>query len=327
MPSLLYTVDNLVDEVRKQLDEANADSVSTEGDILPSLNRAQLYAFDILARKYPEPILQHAPLTLIGGQAEYDVPEDIFEDRVLKLEIEIPTGTAGRSTYRECQRISYRELSLYEGPTTDSVPLFYCLIGRKIKFVNTPSGAYSARMWSLRNPEKLVLPQGRITIVNEGSNYVMVDATGTTLTTVTDDLGSYVNLVDGQTGEIRGSYQIQILADTNKITFRSSPTRTTVLNRTISGVLADAEVQQDDYLSPIDGICVPYYGQPTTNFLVQFAVAEISRKLGGESDKEETVLAKFEKQVERTWVGRETAMRVKKKSQSWSTPYRRWKWQ
>ena len=37
MPRLLYTVDNLVSEVRQQVDELNRDSVSTEDDILPTL--------------------------------------------------------------------------------------------------------------------------------------------------------------------------------------------------------------------------------------------------------------------------------------------------
>jgi len=324
MPSILYTVDDIVSEVRAQIDEANVDSVSTATDILPTMNRAQLYAFDILARKYPEPILQHTTLTLVSGVAEYTIPEDIFEDRVLRIEIEIP-GASGRSTYREVQRISYRELYLYESSSTDSVPLFYCLIGRKLRFVGTPSGTYNARMWSLRNPERLTLSQGRVTLINSGSNYVIVDSTGDSITTETDQLGSYVNVIDGQTGEIKGSLQVQI-ATNNKITFRTTPTRSIVLNRDILGDLSDVSINQDDYLAPIEGTCVPYYGQPVTNFLVQYTVAELVRKLGGESDKEEAVLQKFEKQVERAWSGRETALRVKRKSQSWSTPYRRWEW-
>lgn len=325
MPSILYTVQNLVDEVRSQVDEANVDSVSTEGDILPSLNRGQLFAFDILARKYPEPILQYSTLELVGGTHEYNIPEDIFEDRVLKLEIQIPSGN-GSPTFREVQRISYRDISTYESSSQTDVPLYYCIIGRRIRFVSAPSGTYDARMWSLRNPERLVLPQGRITNVNSAGNYLLVDVTGDSITTESDQLGSYVNLIDGQTGEIKGSMQVQVSAD-NKITFRSSPLRTIVLNREISGDLSDISVAVDDYLAPIDGTCVPYFGQPTTNFLVQFATAEITRKLGGSADMEEKVLDKFEKQVERTWTGRETTLRVRKKSQQWGLPYRRWEFE
>lgn len=324
MPRLLYTVQNLVDEVRAQLDEANRDSVSTEEDILPSLNRAQDYAFDILARRYPEPLLRPAALTLVGGTADYDIPEDVFEDRVLKLDIEIPNG-AGRNTYREVQQISYRDLATYESSSLSASPYYFAVFGRTIRFVPTPSGAYSARLWSLRNPEKLMIPQGRITRVNTGSNYVIVDTAGSSLTTESDQLGSYVNIIDGQTGEVKGSFQIATLSD-NRLTFRTVPTRATVLNRTILGSIASLEIAEDDYVSPVDGTCVPYYGRPISNFLVQFSVAEITRSLGGSADMEERVLEKFEKQVERTWAGRETTLRIRKRSQSWGVPARRSWW-
>jgi hypothetical protein len=178
-------------------------------------------------------------------------------------------------------------------------------------------------MWYLRNPEKLVLPQGRITIVNSASNYVIVDSAGSSLTTESDQFGSYVNIVDGQTGEIKGTAQIQIITE-NKITFRTVPTRTTVLNRSVSAGLSPISINQDDYLSPIEGTCVPYYGRPVGNFLIQFAVSEIVRKLGGSSDQEEKVLDKFEKQIERTWAGRETQLRIKKRSSVWGMPTKRW---
>lgn len=323
MSRILYTVQNLVDEVRAQLDEENQDSVSTESDILPSLNRAQDYAFDVYARKYPEPILAYQTLTLVGGQAEYDIPETVFEDRVSRMEILIPSGSGTGSSTREVQRVSYRDISNYESSSKTNVPYYYAIYGRKIRFVPIPSGTYNARMWYLRNPERLVIPQGRITILNNASNYVIVDAAGESLTTESDQLGSYVNLVDGQTGEIKGTLQIQTLAD-NKVTFRTSPTRSTVLNRTVGGSLTDVGALQDDYLSPIDGICVPYYGRPTSNFLIQYAVSEITRKLGGPADQEEKVLEKFEKQVERTWTGREITLRIKKRSQNWGVPTRRW---
>lgn len=326
MPSVLYTVDNIVNEIRGQVDELNVDSVSTTADILPSLNRGQNYAFDILARRYPEPILQHTSLVLSANVAEYDVPEDVFEDRVLKIEIAIPGGS-GQSAYREVTRISYRDVSLFESPNSTNIPQYYCIVGRKIRFVGAPSALYNARVWSLRNPEKLVLQQGRITVVNTVGNYVIVDEAGPNLTTESDQLGSYVNLVDGQTGEIKGSLQIQVLTS-NKVTFRTSPARASVLNRDIDSSLLDADmapiVNVDDYLSPIDGTCVPYYGQPLTNFMIQYTVAEITRKLGGTADSEEQVLQKFEKQVERTWAGREISLRIKKKSRKWGVPYRRW---
>lgn len=319
MSRLLYTVSNLVSEVRSLLDELNVDSVDTEQDILPSLNRAQDFAFDILARKYPEPILKYVATTLVANQAEYDIPDGVFEDRIQKIEI-----TIGENQ-QIVDRISYRDISAYEGPGTTPIPLFYCIIGRKIRFVGTPSGTYAARIWYLRDPEQLVLPQGRILTINTtGINYVNVDEVGSSLTTDSTDLGSYVNWIDGGTGEVRSTLQIGTIVD-EKISFRTVPTRATVLNRTIDAAAPAAGIQ-DDYLSPIQGTCVPYYGRPTCNFLIQFTVAELSRKLGNETQTQEQILDKFEKQVERTWVGRERQMRVQRRNRNWGTirSWRRW---
>jgi hypothetical protein len=307
------------------LDESNSDAVDNTRDILPALNRGKDFAFDILARNYPEPLLQPTPFTLVGNQAEYDIPEDIFEDRVLKLEIAI-TNANGRPVYEPVERISYRDISQYESSTTTNIPYYYCLYGRTIKFVPTPTGTYQARMWSLKPAERLVQPQGRITRVNEAGNYIIVDSVGDSITTEADQLGSYVNIIDGQTGEIRGTLQVQINAD-NKLTFRTTPTRSEVLNRDINTSLADIEVEEDDYICSIAGSCVPYFGTPTSNFLVQYAVAELTRKLGGNADMEERVLEKFEQQVRRTWVKRENSMRVAKKSGKWPQPLRRWNWE
>jgi hypothetical protein len=308
-----------VDETISLLDEQNQDSVNTVTDILPALNRASQFAFDILARVYPEPLLRYQTLVLESGINEYDIPEDIFEDRVLKIEASLPQGLG--ATYTEIKRISYRDISNYETVGNVSIPQYYCIIGRKIRFVGTPDGSYSCRLWAVRNPEKLMLPQGRVTLINSPSNYLIIDETGSSLTTESDKLGSYVNLIDGQTGEIKSTMQIQQLTD-NRVTFRTVPTRATVLNRTIEADLDLVEVAQDDYLSPIDGTCVPYFGSPTNNFLIQFAVAEITRKLGGPADTEENILKKFEQQVERTWAGREISLRVKKKSDHWGSQNR-----
>lgn len=324
MPRINYTVENLVEEVRQQLDELNRDSVSTEADILPTLNRASDFASDILTRKYPEPLLKYTTLDLQAGVSEYDIPEDVFEDRILKLETTVPVGT-GRANYIEIQRISYRDITNYESAAISSFPLYYCIIGRKIRIVPQPSGSYDARMWMIRNPEKLVMPQGRVTLINSTQNYIIVDQADGDLTTQSDQLASYVNVVDGQTGEIKGTLQIQSIVD-NKITFRTVPARSSVFNRQINTSLQDITIQEDDYICAIDGICVPYFGRPTSNFLIQYAVAEITRKLGGAAETEEAILKKFEQQVERTWAGRQQELRVKKKSNVWGTNTRRYWW-
>lgn len=321
---LMYTVESLVDEIRQQLDEDNTDSIDTNADILPALNRAQKYAFDILARKYPEPLLRYTTLTLTANVAEYPIPEDVFEDRIQKLEVAMPSGSL--SQYSEVERRSYRDITSLESTTNAASPRFYVIFGRTIRLIPAPSGAYNIRMWSLRNPEKLVLPQGRITVVNTTDNYVTVDSAGDSLTTETDQLGSYVNFIDGQTGEIKGSAQIRILSG-GRITFRTSPLRSTVLGRTISSSLTSLGLEVDDYIAPIQGTCVPYFSEPVSNFLIEYSVAALKGKLEGDSNSLQSLLESLEKQVERTWVGREQQLRVKRKSNSWNRSlrlFRRW---
>jgi hypothetical protein len=317
MSRILYTTQNLVDEVRSLLDEQNADSVDTTLDILPSLNRAQDFAFDVYARVYPEPILQPVDFPITGGVADYAIPEDVFEDRILKIEFQV------NGSYRECQRISYRDISNYESASVTNMPAYYCIFGRTIRFISTPSGTYNARLWQLRNPEQLVLPQGRITKINTTSNYVILDEAGSDLTTESDQLGSYVNWIDGQTGEIRATLQIASLNE-DKVQFRPVPARSSVLNRTVTGSIPTT-AGEDDYLCSIAGICVPYYGRPTGNFMIGYSVAELSElKLGGPEGAADKLVTKFEQQVERSWVGRERQMRIQKRSQNWGVPSRRW---
>src|SRR4029077_16819670 len=150
-------------------------------------------------------------------------------------------------------------------------------------------------------------------------------AVGSDLTTESDQLQSYANIINGQIGEIRCTLQIQSIQQ-NKIIFRTVPLRSTVLTRTISTSIPDT-VTPDDYICVVTGICVPYFGTPTGNFLIEYAVAEIVRKLGGNAAQEEQILQKFETQIERTWVRREQTLRVKKRSQNWGVPVRRWEWE
>jgi hypothetical protein len=137
-----------------------------------------------------------------------------------------------------------------------------------------------------------------------------------------------VNVVDGQTGVVKKTLQISNITE-GKITFRSSPLRSSVLGRTISGSFTADEIGLDDYLSYVGGICVPYYGKPTVNFLIQFAVGQLrgQRLGGGNASEEQVLLDTFEKQVERTWVGREHQMRIQKRSSQWGIPARRWFWE
>lgn len=322
MARRLGTVDDLITQVRGKIDEDNIESVSDEF-ILDALNRGQDDGMNILARHFEEPLLTHQPLDLVNGQQEYDIPEEAFEDRLEKVEINI------RGTFVEVQRIDYHDISYFETRTKADVPYYYALVGRKMRLVPDVSGTYDARIWYLRAPEELVKQQGRITVISSSpDNYVVVDQAGDNLDTATDALESYVNVIDGQTGIVKGTLQISNI-EGDRVKFKSTPTRATVFNRTvdsdINNLSSGLTVELDDYICSAQGTCVPQFARPMSNFLVQFADAEARMKLGGPADMSLRILEKFEKErVERAWVGRQQHRRVKKRSKHWDLPHRRW---
>lgn len=320
------TVTDLISELRSQTDESNEIAIDDDRDILPALNRAQQYTWNILARRYPDPIVTYTTITFVSGQQEYDLPEDCFEDRVEKIEIvtNVPAGY-----YVECRRVAYSQLTVYETNASDPQPWYYAVVGRKIRFVPAPQASnadHYARIWYIRDPQKLVKDQGRITLVNTAGNYIRVDTLGSLLTTSVDDLNSYVNLINGQTGEVKATLQIQNIDD-NKLTFKTTPTRSSVFNRTVSGglsTLTDVTIEQDDYVCTVHGTCVAYFGDATTNFILSMAGFEMQKKLGTAGGLEKDLVEKFEKQIERQWTHRENTARVLKRNSLWQMPYRRW---
>lgn len=325
MAGIVKTTDDLISDVRSMLDEENRDSVDTAEDILPALNRAQDFAANILARQYDAPLLAKQTITTSNNQREYDIPDDAFEQRLEKIEVEV------NDLFYPITRIDFRQTSLYETQGATSIPYYYSVIGNKFRIFPTSNGQFRLRLWYLKDPRPLVTQQGRITRVNETDQYVLVDNVGDDLTTEQDQLNSYVNLVDGQSGLVKGTFQIKTITD-NRITFKTSPTRTTVLNQTVStdlGGLTNDEgvsisVEPDDYVCVASGVCIPLLKKPFSNFMIQYAVAEIRRKLGGPADLEERILKKFEQQVERQWVGQEQSTRVTKRNDKWDLPIRRY---
>lgn len=309
MPRRQYTVADLVAEVRSCIDESNTDSVDDNEDILPALNRGLDYAAGTLATQYPDPFLRYWELDLLSGVQEYDMPEDCFEDRIMRIEM------SDSGTFYPVERISILDLGRTETASSSPFPDFYAVVGRKIRFNRKPSGTFNARVWYMRQPEQLVLPQGRIVTIDLPSNVLLVDEVGSSLVEETDQLNSYVNVVDAQTGLIKCSLQIQSILD-NQLTFRTSPTRSTVLNRDISGDMdLFPEIGLDDVICNVRGTAVPELSQPLSNFLIQFAVSDINiSKFGADAAAEEVRLQKFEKPVSTVWANRETTRRVQRRS-------------
>ena len=318
----------MVQEVRSMLDEDNRQSVTDDEDILPALNRAQGFAANILARHYDSPLIKHVSITPQSGVSEYNIPEESFEQRLNKVEIQV------NQSFYELTRIDYSDVSFYETPSQVAIPDYYAIVENRFRIVPQANLRNQIRLWYVKEPMKMVKNQGRINQVNTTDNYVILDAAGSSLTTEADQLDSYVNVIDAQTGRRKATFQVKSI-NGNRINFKTSPARTTVLNTSIDTSISSlllnndtttesVSIEQDDYLCLIHGSCVPFFKTPFTNYLVQYAVAEIRRKLGGPADLEQRVLDKLEEQVERSWVGREQDMRVKRVNQNWYFPIRRY---
>ena len=308
----MFTVDELITQVRDQIQETN---ISTVGDdtILSVLNRGNSYAWNIYAKHYPEPLVVREAVTLNSDGATFNIPDDAFEQRLQKVELE-----QGSIAY-ELERMNYRRTTAYRNSVVGSRPAFYTIRGRIVELLPSPavSGGFTFQCYYVRRPDQLRKQQGRIsafTPAGASDANIVVDAVGSDLST-SDPYLKYVNFVNGLTGEVRGSAEIKSISG-SQITFKQTPTRATVLGRTISGdIPADLEV--DDYITDINGSCVIFLQQPTTNFLIQYAVSEIRRSLGYDTGVEKTALKDFEKQVKSTWAGREASLRVKHTNRVW----------
>ena len=246
-------VDDIINEVRSLIDEYNVNQVDDLVDILPSLNRAQEKGVKIISRVYPDPILQYIELTNVSTR-EFVLPEEIWEDKVVRMEWIIGGGNV---VPKECQRVTLRTLAQFETglPNIDR-PECHAIYGRKVRFNGAPNGRSTLRIWYVKAIDALVKSYARITQYTEGDDTLYFQLSGTSwndaLGATTDgDWGSYFNLVDGQTGEIKGSFQAASSSIVDSIQIRSAPDRTKVLDYPIATSLLGLSIGADDYMRSI----------------------------------------------------------------------------
>lgn len=302
----------VVDEVRSLVDEENVSAVS-DAEIVASLNRAQDRVATIMAKHYNPPLLTEAYVTLDAGTIDYVIPEDALEQRLVKVDWTTGAG------FQRLDEISIRDLARYQPPLASAggAPYYYCIIGDTYRILPGNGAGGQLRIFYLADPAPLVLEQGRITLTNTAGNYLIVDELGDGVSTDADELESYVNVVDKNTGRIKGTLQVQSISD-RKVTFRATPTRATVQDRTVLGVLP-ATVEQDDYLCGVAGTCVPFMKKPASNYILQYAAADVAvTKLGADPGILMAQTVKMEEDVTRSWSGRPNTARVRSRSNSWN---------
>lgn len=327
-------VDDMVAEVRSLLDEHNQLSVTDTGDIIPALNRGQNYAANILSRHYTPPLLKHVLIPTVSGQKEYELPNDAFEQKIEF--IEVFTASTG---YYPLEKKPFRTLSYLENVTQSvSIPTYWATVGQKFRLYPMSNGQYPLRVWYQQDPLKLELSQGRINVVASDGTYLIVDGIGSDLTVASDQLKSYFHVVNGNTGVVKGTFQAKSIFG-NRVNISSSPTRSTVMGFTIDSNLNNLSVNTpdasgereftvtiapDDYICIINGTCVPFFKKPFVNFITEYAVQELKRKLGEMGDQfEKMVLDKLEKEVELSWVGQLQTIPVVRNDRNWSPMTRR----
>lgn len=309
-------VDEILTEVRNQLDEQNTEDISN-ADILAAVNRGQRKATNIITRKYDALFLaSDASTTTVGGTQEYDIPTKAFGRKIEKVEV-----LEGDIAW-EVRRISMHDSTKYVSSAQVTRPYYYALKKNKIKLFPKPQGNLTIQIWYSEKPEDLVESQGRIVSYSDNASAadtITVDALGSDITHDTSDgFNAWVNIIDYNTGEVKATLQVANINPTTKvITFKyTGLARTTVLGKTIATTLP-TDISEDDYVCVIRGTCIPEVPGAYTDYIIQYAVVELRRRHGEDTAAEFAQLKELEEEIQKMWVGRESSHRVRKSSAQW----------
>jgi hypothetical protein len=307
-------VGSLITQVRYQLDELNEASVSDEQDIIPALSRGHDYACSLLARFYEAPLIVPKNITT-DGAIEYPIPLDAFEGRVEHVELQMQ-----QDYYRHLTSVDFRQSTYLEGIASGAYPTHWAVIGPNIRILPRPASGLTIRVWYSKDPGQLVKEQGRIRQTPAtDQTYLILDEVGTDISEDTLSYSSFFNVIDGNNGKLKCTLQVAYV-ENSRIYIKTNPTYTEVEGKTVSTSLNDLGISAGDYVCSYVGTCVPVLKKPLSNFLIQYAVSEITRSLGGDAPTEEAVLRKFEEQVKKTWSGRNKSLRVQRQNSFWATP-------
>ncbi|MCP3700834.1 MAG: hypothetical protein GY920_20395 [Aliivibrio sp.] len=326
---MIYTTRDLMSQVRNQCSEINEERLSNI-QILEALNRAYDDAFDIMGRLYPDPIIKYIE-TYPDENGIITIPDNVWEDRIMLVEFYQNGASASTDGYRTkvAETDNLNDLGALNN-ITGSYPYVFSIIGRSIQ-IGPAKGVskYLHRVWYADSPLPLRLDQGSIEIIDQAGNFIVLDElrnTGEGLVPVnpSNAYGKYINIVDRETGLYKCTLQVESI-DGNKLTFKSTPTRSTVYNLTVSSSIPD-DVKLDDIISEVSGSGTVYFKTPTTNYIVQYAVNEIQRSLGvANLSFEEGKLRELKDRVEGAWKRRPASKYKRAFSRVWSSKrYRNW---
>jgi hypothetical protein len=312
----MSTVGSLVTQVRYQLDELNEASVSDEQDIIPALSRGHDYACSLLARLYEAPLIVSKNI-VTDGSIEYPIPADAFEQRIEHVEVQLQ-----QDYFRHLSSVDFRQSTFLEGIAGGAYPTHWALVGPNIRILPRAAEGLNVRVWYSKDPGQLVKEQGRIRATPAtDQTYLVLDEVGPDISEDTLSYSSFFNVIDGNSGKLKATLQVAYV-ENSRIYIKQNPTYSEVEGKTVSLTLNEHGISAGDYVCSYLGTCVPALKKPLSNFLIQYAVSEITRSLGGDAPTEEAVLRKFEDQVKKTWSGRNKTLRVQRQNSFWTKPNR-----
>jgi len=315
-------IENIMNEIRRMLSEQNVDGNVSDSLLLDALNRAQEEAAMILARNYPEPLLTKVNVTTTASEPEYDIPEDAFEERVQFVEL-ILSG----SSPRQLEARETMDNSLFESSSgTATYPEAWCHVGfdRKIRVLPQPMAGLTLRLWYCKELPQLVVSQGMITAVDETDTILTLDEVGDDITTSLDEDGSHLSVIDGQTGAVKGIFEVSDIERlaTGEVEFKTStPQRPTIDNVTVSTSFVGLNIAVGDYVCVAPCTCICQIRHPFVNHMKQYAFAFLQYMNGGDIQVPQAALARMIKDVEKMGKGRPSKLKVKQSSFAYRRPY------
>lgn len=327
--SRIPNVADLVLETREQADELNTAAKSDDA-IVRIMNRGLRFVADQLAKSWEEPLVAriiYSP-SLYNRDIGFPLPDDIFEDRVTLVSVDTPAAPT-QIAFRDYSQVQ----SLLIKGSRSFIPVACFIKGRFLFLAPQPGAAYNILIDYVRLPDPFVFPIGRITAVSLVGDSVSMDPTSfqshgsAQISTDQTSNAAYVNLVDGMTGVIKATRQVQLVQG-SQVQFRAAPTRTEVEGRAVTGPFSTqgpfdpltgaSAVEIGDYLCPVDGSCVPQWSQMLTTYVVDYSVAAIGRSLGDTTAAITKAIADRGEQAARQQrAGRPNILRVKNKSKVW----------
>lgn len=309
----MITVQDLLTQVRVQIDEANNTDIS-DASVLQALNRAQTKIVRLATRKFAPMFRKEVLVSPDSTNLREAVLPDLAFGIIVNEVDCIKSGQAYRVEPADLSQLTEYDSS---ASATD-IPLYYAQQGNRIKLYPRPKGATQLRVRYQVRPPDLVKPQGRVVNFDALAVTAELDSLGSDLTTSIASLFGFVNWIDGITGLVRATLQVSALdSTTNTITFKTaSLDRTTVFGLAVSTALPTAAAQ-DDYLAIANGTCVPTLIQDYADYLIQYAVVELRRKNGEDTTADYAALKELEEDIKCMWSGREAARRVRKAGPYW----------